>query len=236
MHRLFYFSLVIFGLIGFRAETGADPKKWEQDIANFEMQDSLAEQQSGAIVFVGSSSIRMWRTLPRDMAPLTVINRGFGGSTLADCVHFAQRIVNRYQPAAVVLYAGDNDIAAGSAPEQVLADFKRFVATVRRDLPNSAIFFVSIKPSPARWDLWEKMRKANGLVDQFVKAQKSLGYIDVATPMLDRSGRVRADLFLPDRLHMNSQGYNIWASVMKPRLMEFKNAVGGRVRNDDNGE
>jgi lysophospholipase L1-like esterase len=227
MHRLIFFALITLGLIGFRAESGADPQKWEAEIARFEAQDGLSEQPAGAVVFVGSSSVRMWRTLARDMAPLTVINRGFGGSTIADCVHFAPRIVNKYKPAAVVFYAGDNDIAAGSAPEQILADFKRFVTAVRKDLPHAAVFFVSIKPSPARWSLWEKTRKANDLVAQYVKTQKGLDYLDIATPMLDKAGRVRAELFLNDRLHMNAMGYNVWIPVIKPPLMALKDSMKG---------
>jgi lysophospholipase L1-like esterase len=233
MHRLYFFSLIFsflaFGLIGFRTESGADPKKWEPEIEHFETADALTGQPEGAILFVGSSSIRMWRTLTHDMAPLTVINRGFGGSTLADCVYFAPRIVNRYKPSAVVLYAGDNDIAAGSAPEQVLADFKRFVMAVRKELPNTKIFFISIKPSPARWNLWNKMRKANELVAQYIKTQKRLEYLDIATPMLDKAGQVRANLFLGDRLHMNAVGYNIWTAVIKSPLLEFKDSLKGVI-------
>ncbi len=217
---LFVLGMALFGL-----ESGASPEKWEKEIAAIEAREGLKEPKSGTIVFAGSSSIRMWRTLLRDMAPLKVMNRGFGGSTIADCNYFAPRIITRYKPSLLVFYAGDNDVAAGNTPEQVLADYKKFVATVRRDLPETPILFLAIKPSPARWNLWETAQKANRLVQEYSKGQKGLEYIDVASPMLDKGGRVRNDLFLSDRLHMNAQGYVIWTDTIKPRLLELHKSL-----------
>ena len=198
----------------------AAPNPFEKDIAQFEMQENLVMPPSGSALFVGSSSIRMWRTMPKDLAPYPVINRGFGGSTIADCTVFIPRIVTPHNPAAIFLYAGDNDIAAGNSPEQVLADFRAFVAGCRKSLPTTPIRYISIKPSPARWNLWEKTQKANALIKQFILGQKGLGYIDVATPMLNQQGMVRGELFLGDRLHMNSEGYRLWASVINPALRD----------------
>ncbi len=225
----FLLYAMICGLFMFHAESAADSQRWERDILRFEASDALREPPRRAIVFIGSSSFRMWRTLPRDMSPLAVINRAFGGSTIADCAYYVPRIVTPYSPDAVILYAGDNDIAAGNTPEQALADFRAFVETVLKDLPGATIFFVSIKPSPARWNLWEKMREANKLIEEYTKSRKGLEYIDVAGSMLGQSGSIRPELFISDRLHMNAMGYNIWTSAIKPRLMEFRSGVDGKA-------
>jgi len=219
-----FLSLLFLGLVLFAPGSSADPSQWENDIAAMEGRNGMQEIPQEAVIFIGSSSFRMWRTLNSDMAPLPTCNRGFGGSTIADCAFFAPRIVTRHKPSVVALYAGDNDIANGNSPEQVLADYKKFVTVIRKDLPRAAIVFVSIKPSPARWNLWEKTRKANELIQAYIKGQKNMEYIDVATPMLDKAGRVRNDLFLNDRLHMNAMGYSIWTKTLKPRLTELQKA------------
>jgi lysophospholipase L1-like esterase len=219
------FPFTLFLSLCFPLLAVAAPNPWEKSIAQFEQLEITSMPPNGSALFVGSSSIRMWRTLPGDLAPYPVINRGFGGSTIADCTYFIPRIVTPYQPAVIFLYAGDNDIAAGRSPEQVLADFKAFVAGCRKGLPSTPIQYISIKPSPARWNLWEKTRKANELIRQYVAGQKGLGYIDVATPMLDREGVVKGELFLSDRLHMNAGGYRLWTSVGKPKLAECMKAA-----------
>ena len=134
--------------------------KWEPKIRAFEESDRERPPPKGAVLFVGSSSIVGW-DLPKYLPDLQVINRGFGGSQIADSTHFAERIIIPYKPRIVVLYAGDNDIAAGKRPERVWADFKAFVAKVHADLPEARIVFIAIKPSIARWKLVEKMRRAN---------------------------------------------------------------------------
>jgi hypothetical protein len=133
-----------------RAEEKADFARWEKDVAAFEKQDRDSPPPRNAVLFVGSSTIRMW-DLKKSFPETEAINRGFGGSQLADAAHFAPRIVVKYEPRLVVLYAGDNDIAAGKSPEQVAADFGSFVETVRKGLPMARVLFLSIKPSPRRW-------------------------------------------------------------------------------------
>lgn len=125
------------------------PSQWEPDIAQFEAQDRASPPRPGSIVFVGSSSIRMWATLDRDFPGVPVLNRGFGGSEAGDVGQFAERIVVPYKPPVVVFYAGDNDLAAGKTPAQVLDAFRSFVATMHRELPSTRVVFVSIKPSIA---------------------------------------------------------------------------------------
>ncbi len=215
------FPLILFLSLCVPLLAGADSTRWEKDIALFERLELTQMPPTGSALFVGSSSIRLWRTMPGDLAPSPVINRGFGGSTIADCTFFIPRIVTPLKPAVIFLYAGDNDIAAGKSPEQVLADFRAFVAGCRKGLPSTPIRYISIKPSPARWNLWEKSMKANALIKQYVSGQKGLGYIDVATPMLDQKGMVRGNLFLGDRLHMNTAGYRVWTSAIKPEVEKY---------------
>jgi len=159
----------------------------------------------------------MWK-LDDHFAELPVINRGFGGSQIADSIQFADRILLPYEPRIVVLYAGDNDVAAGKTPERVLADYRLFVKTVHDRLPKTRIVFIAIKPSIARWRLVEKMRKANSLIRAVTKEDERLSFVDIDTPMIGDDGQPRKDLFLKDGLHLNADGYKLWASLVKPHL------------------
>ncbi|MBI3852611.1 MAG: hypothetical protein HY298_20330 [Verrucomicrobia bacterium] len=200
------------------AQTKPAESKWEADIQAFEASDRTNPPPKGAILFVGSSSIRLWKTLAQDFTGHRVINRGFGGSQLADSVTFAERIVIPYRPKVVLLYAGDNDIAAGKPPEHVLADFKSFVQKVQATLPATRIAYISIKPSLARWRLVEKMKAANQLIEAYSRKNEKLMFIDVFAPMLGSDGEPRKELFASDGLHLNTEGYKLWTSVIKPYL------------------
>jgi len=193
---------------------------WESAIVAFEEADREQPPAAGAVVFTGSSSIRMWSSLAEDMAPLAVVNRGFGGSHIAHVNHFAERIVTPYRPSAVVLYAGDNDLAAGSekTPESVLGDFRRFVEIVHAAQPAAPIYFLAIKPSLSRWDRWPQMSDANARIEAFAAGTEGVEYVDVATPMLGEDGRPRPELFIVDGLHMSEAGYVLWTSILKPVL------------------
>src|SRR5262249_22553589 len=146
-------------------------------------------------LFVGSSSIRLWKTLAQDFPNHRVINRGFGGSQIADVTAYADRVILPYKPKLILVYAGDNDIAADRAPEQVLADFQALAKAIHGTLPEVRILFISIKPSISRWPLVEKIKAANQLVDEFTRHDARLGFIDVFTPMLGADGRPRPELF-----------------------------------------
>jgi lysophospholipase L1-like esterase len=158
----------------------------------------------------------MWTTLDRDFPGVPVVNRGFGGSEAGDVAQFAERIVVPYKPPVVVFYAGDNDLAAGKTPAQVLAAFQSFVTTIHRDLPGTRVVFVSIKPSLARWAIVDKMRAANQLVRDYVSTDNKLAYVDVFTPMLDAAGQPRRELYIEDGLHMTPAGYAIWRDLIAP--------------------
>lgn len=188
---------------------------WEQDMRRFEAADAQSPPPRGAVLFIGSSSIRYWDTLAQDFPGVPVINRGFGGSELRDSTWYADRIIVPYAPRQILIYAGDNDLHAGRSPRQLRDDFRAFVQRVRRDLPNVRIAYISTKPSPSRAQLLPAQREANALV----KAEaERLGadYIDIFTPMLDASGQPNEALFIEDRLHMNRAGYEIWQRVIAP--------------------
>lgn len=195
----------------------SDPA-WAHDMARFAAQDAASPPPPGAVVFTGSSSVRMWDTLAADFPGIHTLNRGFGGSQVRDSVHYADQVAVRYRPRQVLIYAGDNDINAGRSPDQVLADFRAFVSRLRRDLPGVRIGYLAIKPSPARIDQLARQQQANALVRRWAATQSRVDFIDVATPMLDAQGQPRAALFLDDRLHMNAAGYALWRSVVAPYL------------------
>jgi lysophospholipase L1-like esterase len=193
--------------------------KWETDIAAFEAQDAKSSPPHGAVLFVGSSSIRLWN-LKESFPDLQTINRGFGGSELADSVRYADRIVIKHRPSVVVLYAGDNDIAAGKSPKRILSDFQQFVRVVQCRLPDTKIIYIAVKPSIQRWSLIDKIRETNRLIHDDIAGQKSdkLAFLDIEKPMLGDDGKPRADLLQNDGLHLNRDGYKLWASLLRPLL------------------
>jgi lysophospholipase L1-like esterase len=197
--------------------------KWEKDIAAFEAQDAKTPPPKNAVLFVGSSSIRLWN-LKESFPDRRTINRGFGGSELADSVHYAKRIILPHQPRIVVLYAGDNDIANGKSPKQIFADYKEFIAVVHRALPKTKIIYIAIKPSIKRWALIDKIREVNGLIHEHIAAQKSdqLAFLDIEKPMLGPDGKPRADLLQEDGLHLSKQGYELWSRLLRPLIADPK--------------
>ena len=196
----------------------SDSVRWESDIAAFEQADSVVRRRPGGVVFVGSSSIRLWDSMSDDFPGIATINRGFGGSRVRDSTYYADRIVTPYQPGTIVFYAGDNDLFEGRTPQQVRDDFVAFVDKVRERLPDARIGFISIKPSPSRATLLPQIREANALVRDYAKDAEKDDYLDVFLPMLDAQGHPREELFVADRLHMNASGYAIWAGVVRPWL------------------
>jgi lysophospholipase L1-like esterase len=194
---------------------------WEWEIGRYERADRRHPPPRGTILFTGSSTIRLWHTLERDMAPLAVLNRGFGGAHLAHVTRYAARIVLPYEPAAIVLYAGDNDLGwwTGKDADSVLRDFDRFCALVRRELPGTRLYFISIKPSRLRNSQWPEQRRVNELVAERAASEAGLEYLDIATPMLAGRSRPARDLFRFDGLHLRPAGYEIWTEAIRPALM-----------------
>ncbi|HXT05274.1 MAG TPA: SGNH/GDSL hydrolase family protein [Casimicrobiaceae bacterium] len=201
------------------AATLAPPPKWDAAFAAFAADDVAHPHPAGGVLFVGSSSIRLWSNLEDQFKDLpVVIKRGFGGSQLSDCVKNLSRLVLRYRPHTVLVYAGDNDLAAGTAPQEVLHRFTAFVDGVHRELPQTRIVYISIKPSPSRIRLLSKIRETNTLIEDYADDADEVDYIDVFTPMLDASGQPRAELFRDDALHLNAQGYALWKRIIGPHV------------------
>ncbi|MGD9561814.1 MAG: SGNH/GDSL hydrolase family protein [Pyrinomonadaceae bacterium] len=213
-------SFLVLTLLGAAVALGQDRdfSQWEKDIQAFEAADSKAMPPKDAILFIGSSSIRMWTGLAADFPRKKVINRGFGGSQIADSTHFADRIVIPYRPRMIVMYAGDNDLNDGKSPQQVFADYKAFVEKVRSKLTKVKIAYIAIKPSPARANLLAEAAETNDLIKAYSTRKRNLAYIDIFTPMLGRDGQPRKDLFLADMLHLNLKGYDLWRRTVGPFL------------------
>jgi lysophospholipase L1-like esterase len=201
-----------------KTSPAASSTRWDKDIRAFEAADKTSPPPRGAILFIGASSTRRWKTLAADFPEYQVINRGFGGSQTIDSVYYADRIVIPYRPRLIVLQTGGNDINAGKEAEQVLADFKAFVAKVRAELPDVRIVFTSLSPSPARWAQADEQKKANRLVQEYVRAGKNLDYVELWDQFLGSDGKPSEDLFVEDRLHNNAAGYKIRADAVRPHL------------------
>lgn len=189
-----------------------------KEINDFADSDHYNPPPQGAILFIGSSSIRLWKTLEQDFPNHQVINRGFGGSQIIDSVNYADRIVIPYRPKHIVLYAGGNDINAGKSAEEVLADFQSFVRKVRKVLPAVEISYISIAPNAARWAQVGRVRHANQLIATYARYDGRITFIDVFPQMLGRNGLPRPDIFVADRLHMNEKGYELWKKIVGAHL------------------
>ncbi len=199
--------------------------RWEATIEKFEQQDQTSPPEKGAVLFVGSSSIRLWDT--RKWFPEhETLNRGFGGSQISDVLQYADRIVWKYQPRVIVFYAGDNDVATGKSPERVFEDFRRFGEQAERLLPESHLVYLPIKPSLARWKLWPVMSQANERIKEWIGRHERFHYADIATPMLGDDGKPRSDLFRADGLHLNDEGYRLWSGIVEKVLATIGEKTG----------
>lgn len=198
-----------------------DPTRFEEAVRAFEAEDRAMMPPEGAIVVTGSSSIRRWHpTLKQDLAPLTVIPRGFGGSTMQDVEHFLERIVLAYEPRAVVIYEGDNDTGAyGVPPAEIAGRLEAIVDRIHTALPATRVYVMSVKPSLARAAVWDKAQETNALYQALAAGNGLVSYIDVATPFLGADGKVLDDVFIEDGLHLNEKGTRIWAATIKAALM-----------------
>ena len=216
-------GLGLYGFLRYYAGAAQDPAFFEDAIVAFETSDRESPPAPGAIVFVGSSSIRFWNSLEEDMAPLYVLERGFGGSHLSHVIHNAGRVVLPYDPSAVVVYAGDNDLASGTGKsvDDVVADFESLVGLLRRDRPALPIYWLAIKPSRLRWDRWPEMSRANDRIAALAETDPHLAILDIATPMLASAedGPPSSDLFVLDGLHLSEAGYAMWTETVKARLL-----------------
>jgi lysophospholipase L1-like esterase len=210
-------ALLCCSSIGF-AQATPPADKWEQTIAQFEAQDQKSPPPKDAVLFVGSSSIRLW-DLKQSFPELATINRGFGGSQMSDVVCYAGRIITAYRPRRIVLYEGDNDLAAKETPDQVAADFDQLLKIVRADLPTTPLVVIGAKPSPKRWAIIDQQRQLNRLLAERCTKDGHATFLDVEKPMLGTDGQPKANIFRDDNLHLNAEGYKLWTSLLSPLVM-----------------
>jgi lysophospholipase L1-like esterase len=193
-----------------------DPTRFKAEVEAFREWDTKNAALANSVLFVGSSTIRLWPTAER-FPDLPVINRGFGGSQISDVNHYVSDLVLKYRPAVVVFYAGDNDINAGKTPDRVAADYRTFVTRVLAARPDTRIIFLAIKPSVARWKLWATMQEANERIRAYSRSVgPQLTFVDVATPMLTSNGQTQPHLYVEDGLHMTAAGYEMWTRILAP--------------------
>ena len=197
-----------------------DPAIWSKEIANFKQQDRDNPPAKDVIVFTGSSSIRFWKTLEQDMAPLPVINRGFGGAKIKQVTYYADQIVIPYHPRAVVLFAGTNDLGRFNTKtaQQVFDGYVEFVNTIHNVQPETPIYFIAITPTPSRWKIWPVINEANQLIKTYTETDHRLHFIDMNNEILGPDGRPKRELYIWDRLHPSAKGYALWTSSIKPTL------------------
>lgn len=195
-------------------------QSYNQDIKAFLKSDSIAPPEKNGVLLIGSSSFTRWNDAQTYFPNHKIINRGFGGSTLLDQIPVVKKIVDPYKPASIFIYCGENDMAY---VDTVTADmvFQRFVTLyqhIRKHNAKANIYYISIKPSPSRWHLQAKVLKANRLIKEFMSINKKDHYIDVYNAMLSADGQANKALFVEDMLHMNADGYKIWADKMNKAL------------------
>jgi len=197
----------------------ADPApsaNWTNDMAAFAAQDAAAPSAPDCVLFVGSSSIRMWKTLKEDFPGIPVVNRGFGGSQIVDSIVHFDRLILPHHPRLIVFYAGTNDIASGKTPEQVAEDFETFAAKVHAARPAAKILFISLQFAPSRWQMRDKMAAANAAIAKFCAADPRRAYVETNPAMLLPNGTPDESLYLKDRLHMAASGYAVWTKLLTP--------------------
>lgn len=211
--------LLLFLPISIFAQT--HPPFWDE-IQAFKKQDSIKPPPKNAILFVGSSSFRFWTSAQEDFPGYTIINRGFGGSSLPDVIRYENDIIFPYHPRQVVIYCGDNDLAASDnvSAALVFSRFRELFTSIRKKLPSASVVFVSIKPSPSRQRLMPKMDSANKMIKSFLAKNKKTAFVDVYHKMLNPDGTPREELFREDKLHMKPNGYAIWKEAIKPYLQK----------------
>ncbi len=203
-------SLILF------FEDNPDPLRFQDEINSYKQADKIDPPPDGCYLFIGSSSMRMWKTLEEDFRDYPVINRGFGGSHYSDAIYYFEDLVLVYDPEKIVIYEGDNDIAGNKSPNTIMKDLKELLRMIRVNLDQPDIAIISAKPSPSRWDLKNKYEKLNARIKKLASKNEDLTYIDVYTNMLNENGLPEPELFLEDSLHMTEKGYEIWKEQIRP--------------------
>ncbi len=211
--RVFLFTALAFGVLG----TANAQTRFAKEVAEIQKR-SVDKNLENPVIFVGSSSIRMWESLESDYSEVSALNHGFGGSEYSDVILYQKELITSFNPSRVVFYAGDNDIANGEAPGEVAIEAISLVSELLVQNPKLSIIILSVKPSIARWQLKKEYEDLNGLLENFASGKKNVVFVDVWSPMLKSNGQLNKGLFIEDGLHMNEAGYSVWKKVLTPYL------------------
>ena len=205
------------GINAVAATQDPDPLRWHKEIKRFAWQDAKNSYPEQAILFIGSSSIYSWKTA-QAFPQIPVINRGLRGSHISDLIYYFQPLVGQYNPAKIICYCGENDVADGKNSTQVLTDFEVFSARIKEDLPEATLLFLAIKPNPLRWKMWGRMAATNRAIKNYCRSSGLCIFLDTATPLLNAKGAPDKNLFAVDGLHLNPAGYAAWNHILAPHL------------------
>ncbi len=198
-----------------------DVKKWEVNIEKFEQADRVEKYPEDAILFMGSSSIVLWKTLATDMSPFPVIQRGFGGSRLSDLVVYADRIVSPHPCQAIVIFVA-NDISGSKldkTPKDVAFLFRSLLRIIRKSHPDTPVFWIEVTPTSSRWKVWPQIQESTRLIREICDSRKNTYSIKTDFAFLNESGTPRDELFVADKLHLNAKGYEVWNEIIKKELI-----------------
>lgn len=205
-------------LLTFSQLFSQDPPRFAQEIRAIGLKYKNITFAPDLIVFTGSSSLRRWDNLQEYFPSKNIINTAFGGSQMSDLLFYADSVILKYKPVRVFIYEGDNDLAAGEKPEEIIKEARMLVKLIHKELPGTEIIIISAKPSPIRWDLKDQYLSLNRLYSKLGTSRKYLKYVDLWSPLIGPSGRPRGELFIKDSLHINNDGYRIWAEEIEKIL------------------
>ena len=216
-HAILIIGMSLLAAKGRAAEDSLSPLRFAKQIEAFARRDLESPPEEGVIVFVGSSSIRRW-DLAKSFGDLNAVNRGFGGSQISDVLYYANEVVVKYKPKKVVFFCGGNDLNKGKPPRQVAADFETFTSLLFKQLPETELIVLALKPAPVRWSIVDKVRTTNDLLRAKAKTDKRITFLDGSFNLLLDDGKIREELYVEDRLHLNDDGYKLWADMLAPYL------------------
>ncbi|WNM18238.1 GDSL-type esterase/lipase family protein [Flavobacterium capsici] len=215
MKKLSVLLIVLF----ISLNTFSQQKLFWDEIKAFKTEDSINPPKDGMILFIGSSSFRLWKTAKEDLHNETIVNRAFGGATLEDLIYYQNDVVLKYNPKKIVIYCGENDVASSEKiTGQIVFDrYKTLHTTLRKQFPKVPIIFVSLKPCILRWEMKDRMIAANDLIKDYLKQDKNAVFVNIWDKMLE-NGKPMNDIFIEDNLHMNAKGYAIWSKELLPLI------------------
>jgi lysophospholipase L1-like esterase len=208
-----YLFIIYFLFISYFSTSQEYKNQWEKEMKLFDSLDRNSPAQK-VILFTGSSTIRLWKNPEKDFNNPTIINRGFGGSQLIDLIENFDQIILKYHPTKIVIYSGDNDIGSGKSAEIVFGDFCTLYGMLKAKLPNAKIYYLAIKPCMSRWNKVPEVKKANAMIDEFLRTKTNSKFVDVFSPMIGLDGKPKKEYFLADSLHMNETGYKLWTEIL----------------------